>query len=152
MGERTYRTRVDLWLALLVGGGAAAPLLMAGWLATQGKWDGIVLLAFWGTVVSAAVLSLTVPVRYTLQAERLIVRSGWLTWDIPLAAVRRVEPTWSPLAGPAWSLRRVLIEWSQGDFILVSPDDRESFIDELAARCPHLIRRGAGLEIRTPKT
>lgn len=150
MGERRFRTRIDAWLALLVAGGALTPLLMAGWLASQGRTDGVLLLAGWGTAVSALVASLTMPVRYTLREDRLLVRSGWLTWDIPLAAVRRVRPTWSPLAGPAWSLRRVLIEWSGGDFILVSPDDRESFIDEIAARCPQLIRRGDGLEIRTP--
>lgn len=150
MGERTFRTRIDLWLALLVGGATAAPLVMAGWLIAQGRFDGVLLLTLWGSAVSAAVLGLTWPVRYTLRDDRLLVRSGWLRWEIPCAAIRRVQPTWSPLAGPAWSLRRVLIEWSAGDFILVSPDDRESFIDELAARCPQLVRTGAGLESRPP--
>lgn len=150
MGEKTYRTRIDAWLVLLIGASVAAPLIAAGWLASVGRSEGVLLLALWGTAVSATVIALTVPVRYTLRGGELIVQSGWLNWEIPLGAVRRVRPTWNPLAGPAWSLRRVRIDWGRGDFILVSPDDRESFIDELAARCPHLIRAGTGLESRPP--
>lgn len=150
MGERIFRPRVDVWLVLLVGGACIAPLVLAGWFVWQGRSDGVLFLALWSLAVSATVLVLTLPVRYKIGADHLFVQSGWLKWEIPLAAVRRVRPTWSPLAGPAWSLRRILIEWSGDGFILVSPDDRESFMHELAARCPHLVRTGAGLEFRPP--
>lgn len=150
MGETVYRTRVDAWLVVLLLGAAATPLAAAVWLAVNGRMDGLLLLVIWGTVITSLVLALTVPVRYTLRADELLVRSGWLHWTIPLAELRRVEPTWSPLAGPAWSLRRVRLEWGRGNFILVSPADRESFIDGIAARCPHLTRVGAGLESRPP--
>jgi hypothetical protein len=150
MGDKVYRTRVDAWLVALLIGATATPLAAAAWLAASGQTEGLVLLLVWGTAVSALVISLTVPVRYTLRGDALVVRSGWLRWTIPWAAVRRVEPTWNPLAGPAWSLRRVRLDWDQGNFILVSPQDRESFIEDIAARCPHLTRAGARLEFRPP--
>lgn len=133
----------------VVGIATTLPLGAAAWLAWQGEWRGVALLALWGTVMGCVIAALSWPLRYTLRSDHLHIRSGWLEWDVPYAALRHVRPTWNPMAGPAWSLRRVQLDFAN-DFILVSPDDRESFIEELAERCPHLVRAGAGLASRPP--
>ena len=89
------------------------------------------------------------PCGYTFGAEGIEVRSGPLKWIVPFRAIRAAVPTWVPLPGPAWSLRRVRLDFADG-FILVSPDAREVFISELAERCPHLVRHGPGLATRLP--
>ncbi len=149
--DRTFRSRVDAWLVLLVGGAAALPIGAAIWLGLHGYTRGVLLLACWGTTMVAVGAALSWPLRYTLRADRLHIQSGWLDWDVPYAALRAVAPSRNPLAAPAWSLQRVRLDFADG-FILVSPDDRELFIEEIAGRCPHLARVGAGLASPTPQT
>lgn len=147
--DKTFRSRVDAWLVALVGGAAALPIAAAVWLSTHGQSRGVFLLSCWGTTMLAIGAALSWPLRYTLRSDRLHIQSGWLDWDVPYASLRRVAPSSLLVAAPAWSLRRVRLDFADG-FILVSPDDRESFISELAERCPHLVRAGAGLA-RTPE-
>jgi hypothetical protein len=52
---------------------------------------------------------------------------------VPLAKIRSVKPSWSLLAAPALSLRRVKITFDHGS-CLISPRDREGFIADLEAR------------------
>lgn len=148
--EKTFRSRVDGWLVALVGGAAALPIAAAVWLAAHGETRGVLLLGCWGTTMVFLLAVLSWPTRYTLRADRLRIQSGWLEWDVPYAALRAVAPSRAPLAAPAWSLRRVRLDFADG-CILVSPDDRELFIQELAERCPHLVRTGDGLASRPPQ-
>jgi hypothetical protein len=146
--DRNFPSRVDLGLVVLMGGGTLLPLAAAAFLAWRGEDDGVALLTAWGTVMTALVAGLTVPVRYECRAGGLHIRSGWLRWDVPYAAIRGAARSCRPLCAPAWSLRRVRIALDDGGFILVSPPDRESFMEELAARCPHLVRTPSGLAAR----
>lgn len=149
--DRMFRSRVDVALVLLVGGAAALPLVAAIWLGLHGQTRGVLLLTCWGTTMVAVGAVLSWPLRYTLRADRLHIQSGWLEWDVFYSALRAVTPSRNPLAAPAWSLRRVRLDFADG-CILVSPDDRELFIEEIAGRCPHLVRVGAGLVSPTPQT
>jgi hypothetical protein len=150
MQDRVFRTRVDAWLVMLVVGGAASPLLAAGWLRASGAQDGVALLVGWGVAMLVTTLVIGRPVRYEFQGQQLFIRSGWLRWRLDLAELRKARSQISFLTGPGWSVRRVRLEMSTGERILVSPDDRESFIQELASRCPHLVRAGSDLQPRPP--
>lgn len=150
--DRTFRPKVDLWLALLVSGAAALPLVAAIWLVVQGETKGVLLLTGWGGAMLLIVGVLSVPLRYVCRSDHLHIQSGWIKWDVPYALLRRVARSRNPLSAPAWSLQRVKLETADGAFILVSPDDRELFIRELADRCPHLVPTAAGLSapLRSP--
>ncbi len=144
--DRTYRSKVDYWLVALVFGAAALPAAFALWRLMHDIHRGALLLLGWGVTMTLLMAVFGFPLRYTLRADQLHVQSGWLEWNVPLAALRRVAPSRNPLNAPAWSLRRIRLDRADGSFILVSPDDQESFIEEIAQRCPHLVRRGASLE------
>lgn len=148
--DRTFRSRVDGWLVAVVGLAAALPAATAVWLAAHGQMRGVLLLGCWGVVMLLVVGVLSVPLRYTFRADHLHIQSGWLDWDVPYATIRAAAPSWNPLSAPAWSLRRVKITSADGSFILVSPDDRKSFIEELAARCSHLTPTASGLAFPPP--
>lgn len=119
---------------------AAVPAIAAFGLHLHGQHRGVVLLTGWGLLMPALIALVSLPVRYTLRPGRLEIQSGRMEWDVPLALLREVRPTRLPLPAPAWSLHRLRLELSDGSCILVSPDDPESFIRELAARSPHLDR------------
>jgi hypothetical protein len=147
--DRIYRSKVDVWLVALVLGAAALPVVIGFWLLLHDSHRGVFLLIVWGGIMTLMMVVLGFPLRYRLAADQLHIKSGWLEWNVPLAKVRRVAPSRSPLSAPAWSLQRVRLESTDGSVILVSPDDQESFIREIAGRCPHLVRRGDGLEARS---
>lgn len=148
--DRIFRSRMDAWLLLLVASAAAAPLAASLWLAWHGSMRGVPLLAGWGAVMVLGLGLLGLPVRYTFRPEHLAIRSGILRWIVPYSTLRHASPTFSPLSAPAWSLRRIRLECAGGFFILVSPDDRKQFMEELAGRCPHLAWSGPGLQFRPP--
>ncbi len=137
-----HRSKVDWWLfalvatglALSAGGGAFVLFTAQG---TEQLWIG-----GFGVAVSLAVVLITWPVRYEIAATELRVRSGVLRWSLPLAWFLEARPSSNPLSAPAWSLRRLRLDYRRPDgrrgFLLVSPRDREAFLRELAEADPGL--------------
>ena len=79
--------------------------------------------------------SLIWPMYYEISPSELVVRSGFLHWEITLSSIQQVRPTHNMLASPALSLDRLRIEYSQKDktrFMLISPKDKSSFLRNLA--------------------
>ncbi|MEM0927465.1 MAG: PH domain-containing protein, partial [Planctomycetota bacterium] len=72
----------------------------------------------------------TMPCRYTILADTLTIRCGVVVQRVPLEKVQSVEPSRSLLSGPALSMRRVKVS-TASRFYLVSPVERERFIEEL---------------------
>jgi hypothetical protein len=91
------------------------------------------------------------PVGYVLDGGWLTVRTGVLRARVPLARIRSVRPTHAPWSAAALSLDRFEIRWGDGRFerTLVSPAERDRFLDELQARTS-LTRDGDTLVAPTP--
>ena len=87
-------------------------------------------------------LWLLLDTNYTLTAEELLVRSGPFRWRIALGQVHEVLPSRSWRSSPALSLDRLRIRYGQGHSILVSPREKQRFVDALRERCPSLIVTG----------
>jgi hypothetical protein len=81
---------------------------------------------------------------YRMGAEELRIQAGPFRWRVPFAAIDRVEPSNNPLSSPACSLDRLLIVYG-GKQIMVSPERRAEFLEQLALRCPWLRRQGERL-------
>ncbi|OTA41386.1 MAG: hypothetical protein A6D92_07215 [Symbiobacterium thermophilum] len=73
---------------------------------------------------------------YAVTENELVIRSAFLTWRIPLAAIRRVRPTRSPLTSPALSMDRLEVRTNKGSAPLISPRNRSEFLALLRERCP----------------
>jgi len=81
------------------------------------------------------------PVNYILKADKLIVKSGFFRIPISYEAIKSVEPSRNPVSSPAWSLNRLKIEYEKKGkkkWILISPKDREVFLETLKSRAPNL--------------
>lgn len=85
------------------------------------------------------VFGISYPQWYETTPDALIVRSGMTTRRIPyqqLAAVRH-----TPGKRP---LNRLQIDYGIGNF-LISPQDPQAFIEDIAQRAPQLSRQGQDL-------
>jgi hypothetical protein len=85
-------------------------------------------------IVVGGIGGLYATTRYTIMADRLLVRSGPFTWVIPLREITRIEPTRNPASSPAFSLDRLSIYYGLGNRLMVSPTDKENFLATLKKR------------------
>lgn len=135
-----FTAKVDAWLLVLIAGSTVV-CLYGAWSALrevgQGGWGTALVL-----LVSAAIpVWIVLSTSYTLNGTQLRVRCGPFRWTIPLAEIRDVRPTRSPLSGPAPSLDRLRIDYGKRRSVMVSPRDKEGFLRELAARTAKAHRR-----------
>lgn len=125
-----YESKIDAWLLIVLIAAMALSLsavisaLLAG--GPGALWA--VIPAFIGIGLPSWVLMTT---RYTLDRNRLLVKSGPFRWSIPVAEISNIEPTSNPLSSPALSLDRLQIEYSGGRRLMISPKDKEAFLAEL---------------------
>lgn len=124
-----FPSKKDLWLNLLIWLTLLIPLILV---LIDFEWSGLLIvsavLMFWSW--------LWFYTGYTITDSELRIKSGPFRWKIPLEAIRKVRRTRNPLSSPALSLDRLKIEDSKGGFVLISPDNMDSFLDVLSERCP----------------
>lgn len=80
---------------------------------------------------------------YVVTETELLVRSGPFRWSIPLRHIQEVHPTRNPLSSPALSLDRLGIRHA-GGYLMISPEDKRAFLDDLVARTPGLVLEDGG--------
>jgi hypothetical protein len=133
---RWYPSKVDWWLVpvLCVPPVAAVAVCVAFALADSGS--GLLVGVAVAVLVAGIYLGLVFPMRYGLDDTHLVVRFGICRQRIPLADISEVHPTHNPLSAPALSLDRLHVQYGQGFFkvVMISPADRNLFLDELAQR------------------
>ncbi|TWU04637.1 PH domain-containing protein [Stieleria varia] len=128
--NQVYESAVDWWVWPVL---LAAPLIClgsAGLLLSQGKTQDAITVLFVGTGSILLTGMFTVPCRYTILSDSLTIRCGILFYRVPFEKIQSVELSGSWLSGPALSLRRVKVS-TPSRFHLVSPKDRELFIEHL---------------------
>jgi hypothetical protein len=140
---RWYPSKVDWWLPPVL----ALPIVAAlgvcfSSIQYQSLASGLI-----GGIVLILVLGLYIgfifPVRYGISASELILAFGRCRKSLPLSSIIEVAPTNNPLSAPALSFQRLRIQYRTGllGYALISPREREAFLDELALGAG-LIRSG----------
>jgi hypothetical protein len=123
-----FRSAIDVWLLLVF---ACTTLLVLVALVPL-LASGAILLA--ALILASAVglpAWLLLSTWYEVDEELLLVRSGPFNWRIRRCDISAVRPTRSVLSSPALSLDRLEIEYGNGRRILVSPANRQSFVETL---------------------
>lgn len=130
-----YRSKVDRWLVVVLV--AAAALCLGVSLVPLRTVSGVAMLA----PLAALAVGIGLPLwllagtRYTVTDERLDITCGPFRWRIPLAQITGITPTSNPLSSPALSLDRLRVSYGPGKSVLISPDDKRRFIDDVEERC-----------------
>ena len=138
MTAMRFDSRRDAWLVLLLRGLPVAVLaiLAIGWDARHrgmaGPVAGMVILIVFEAFFFEPLLRSTY---YLIDGDTLVIRSSFLKWRVPIARILSVTPTRNPVSSPALSLDRLAILYD-GKRILVSPRDKQRFIEALRAINP----------------
>jgi uncharacterized membrane protein (UPF0182 family) len=123
-----FKSAVDWWYYLVIVAAAAAVLFAV----LPPVLSGDLSIVFGGATI---LLSLGLPIwllvstSYWVDTSSLLIRSGPFSWTIALVDVQSIKPSRSVLSSPALSLNRLEIRYGRGRRILVSPADRDAFID-----------------------
>lgn len=133
---KTYRSKIDLWLFILIFG-------LLGGILIEGivLRDWLVLAIILPVMVFIALLMYSI--RYIIDGDVLEIRTGILgKTRIPISGIKSVEKTHNPLSAPAMSLKRLEILYGKYDFALISPTDRDAFIKDLLEINPDILIKG----------
>lgn len=117
---KIYKSKVDWWLIILIGCVFGYPII-----------DGILTNEYFLSAIFAFVLVLffllSKTIKYRIEGKNLMI---WNT-KIEIKSIRKIYRTNNPLSSPALSLDRLAIVYNKFDEILISPKERNEFIDEL---------------------
>ena len=134
MQANTYKSEVDRWMVVTT------------MVATAGFLVGLVIVMLYGGVLERIFVSLMLvagaafpwwilaTTEYTVTDHTLVIRSGPFHWDVPLREIVSVTKTNSPASSPALSLDRLRIDRSGGAPIMISPENRKRFLEDLRSR------------------
>jgi hypothetical protein len=133
---RWYPTKVDWWLGAILFIPPIASIGVCVSLALGGQPSGALVGLASVALVIGIYVGLIFPMKYGVDDTHLLVRFGLCRQRIPLADVEEVHPTHNPLSSPALSLDRLHVRYGEGIFksVMISPSDRNGFLDELARR------------------
>lgn len=129
---KVYPSKVDWWIALVLAGSVLFSLGLGVYLLDKDRTGAMIAIVV-GLLTGVLILLLTVPCRYTLAGDHLLVQAGLIRYKVMFRDIRTVARSSNPLSAPALSLQRVKITLAKG-FLLVSPADRDGFIAELTSR------------------
>jgi hypothetical protein len=142
--SRVYPSKRDGWLEILIWISvmvmAVAAVIVARQPGPAGLWLG-----FAGVLLGSAGFSLWIlyGTSYRLVDRDLLVRSGPFRWRVPLDSIVEVVPSRNPSSSPACSLDRLQISCAgPKPGILISPEDKRVFLQDLVSRSPGLRLEG----------
>jgi hypothetical protein len=139
----TFPSKIDRWIVWLT----AIPLMVSAAAVTSALLAGPPLPAAFLMVGLEVLIVAFIAwnyrgTRYLVTDLEVIARSGPFRWRIEIAGIESIRPSRNPLSSPAMSLDRLEIRYGEGRRLLISPEDREGFLQAVVARSRHLVRDG----------
>ena len=130
---KKQKSKVDTWLVLVVIGIVVAcslPFILVDEAPLIGLViNGVVLLVLADMIVNTA---------YVIDGRTLTIRCGLLMKEqCDIMDITAVRPTRTPVSSPAMSLDRLELKL-RGRSIIISPKDKERFVDDLRAVNPDI--------------
>ena len=128
----SYPSKIDAWLPAVLVLGIGFGLFQCWWLHTRSPLGSSIAFGLL-TAIVMALMVVSLPCRYVLEADHLLIQAGLIRKRIPYVEITGLELSTDPRSAPALSLRRVKVYCGKS-FQLVSPRDREEFMRALQQR------------------
>ncbi len=138
-----FPSKVDRWIFALAAIPLAVSVVVMGSALMSGPPPGAVALMVGIEVLLLGFMASTFrSTRYEVTGREVIARSGPFRWRVVIESIESIHPSRSPISSPALSLDRLEIRYDGGRALLVSPEDREGFLQAIVERSKHLHRAG----------
>ena len=130
--EKTYRSKIGIELILIL-------TIVLGFsfykLLDQPKISGIITLG----ALLVFILYIVLSIQYKINDKILTVKAGFLVnTKIDIQKIKKIKKTFNPLSSPAASIDRLEICYNNGDFVLISPKNKDQFIKDLLEINPNI--------------
>ena len=127
-----FKSKVDLWLAAVLWGSVALcffPVFLE---------DGLITGLVIGISMAIFVLLLWINTKYYIRDEHLVIKGVLKDTLIPIVSITSVNSTRNPSSAPALSMDRLEINYGKYEFTLISPLEKERFVEELLKVNPQI--------------
>lgn len=124
---KIYKSKIDWWLIILI-------LILFGYPIVDGILSKEYVLSLVFGLILIIFFFLSKTIQYKIDGENLVI---WKT-KIDIKTIRKIYRTNNPLSSPAMSLDRIAIVYNKFDEVLLSPKEREEFINELLKINPNI--------------
>ncbi len=133
-----YPSKKDWWLGLILFGATGYGAYISTYALLSEKADllGILITIIINLTLIAFISWLWFTTYYVLEEKELIIRCGPIHKRIPYREISSAHKTLNPISSPALSLKRINITYQFG-MALISPKNRDEFLQELSKRCPN---------------
>ncbi|WP_071394810.1 PH domain-containing protein [Bacillus tuaregi] len=135
-----YSSKKDLWLMLFIWISMLFSIgsSIYGLIVKEAGMAGFIIVSLMGVLLPIFFLWMLYSTYYLVTETHLIIRFGPFKQVIPLDSIKSVQNTNSPLSGPALSMKKIEIKYGKYDSVLISPKDREAFMDMLVEKYPEI--------------
>jgi len=127
-----FSSKVDTWLFLILILTTLVSLIGAFILIIRrggiiGYLSGILLLSICGVFPAWFLID----TNYTVANDTLVIKSGPRIWVVPISSISSVVETRDSRSSPALSLDRLRIRYDGGKIVLISPRDKQGFLQAI---------------------
>jgi hypothetical protein len=134
MMKKKYSSKIGLEIAIPLSLILGIVLFLS--IYEKPSWLGLVLLA----PLILMIIYLFKNTDYTIDGESLIIRCGFLYHKtILIQNIRKITETNNPMSSPATSLDRLEILDHEHQAILISPQQKEAFIEQIHSINPNIV-------------
>ncbi|NCD69900.1 PH domain-containing protein [Mucilaginibacter agri] len=131
---KTYPSKINYWVYLPL---IAFITYFISRAVIEGQWAGVIVV---GTVSVFLIIPMIFITRYRITDTILNVRSGFIiNKNIEIAKIKSIEPNHSILSAPALSFDRIEIFYNTYDSVIISPKNKEDFIETLKQINPAIV-------------
>ncbi len=122
---RRYNSKIGVGLVFFLALVVAGP---TSFMIFQKVWLGVVI----NLLVAGFIWHLFTSTYYVIDGKILNVRSGFLVNEsIEIETIKKITETNTPISAPATSFDRLRIDYNEYGTIVISPRDKEAFIEQL---------------------
>ena len=137
-----FESKVDTWLVVVLVASFALPVGLAVWHVASSGLDRQAVSLLLAIVPSAFLVGFVFKNTYYVVTDEAIVTNCLFRRTVPLASVRSLRPSRNPISSPALSLDRIEIVSDSSGSLLVSPKDRDAFVNAVVTRAPQTAVEG----------
>lgn len=131
---KTYKSKIDIWLVVLFYVMMLLPTLVA--LIDMFSWIMVALDVLLFGFVSITLFN----TKYIIDGELLYIKCGFLPKEkCFISQIVKIKNTHNIISAPAISLDRIEIRLNNRQQLIISPLDKEEFINHLRAINPNII-------------